>query len=156
MMKLPLKKLFRFKGGRAGNSMLEFALGSSLFLASFAGTFEFGYTFYQYNTLQTAVSDGARYASLQPYDSSTTSPSSSFLAKVQNMVVYGNPSGGTAPIAPNLATSNVNLTVTFTNSAPSAITVYISGYAIDAIFATTTLSTKPKVTYPYVGVYSPY
>src|SRR5205809_4754360 len=105
MMKLPINRVFHFRRGRAGTTMLEFALGSSLFLASFAGTFEFGYTFYQYNTLQTAVSDGARYASLQPYDSSTTSPSSSFLAKVQNMVVYGNPSGGTAPIAPNLATS---------------------------------------------------
>ena len=136
--------------------MLEFALASSVLLAAFGGPFQFGYTFYRYNTLATAVSDGARYASLRPYDSTTTTPKSTFLSAVQNMGVYGNPGGGTTPIAPGLATTNVNLTVTFTNSVPSAMTVYISGYTIDAIFAQSTLDAKPKVTYPYVGIYSPY
>jgi Flp pilus assembly protein TadG len=121
----------------------------------FAGTFEFGYTFYKYNTLVTAVNDGARYASLRQYDSATTTPSAAFLSAVQKMVVYGSPSEGTTPIAPALATSNVNLTVTFTNSIPTAMTVSIQGYTIDSIFAKTTIN-KPKVTYPYLGIFEPY
>ena len=142
--------------------MLEFALGSSVLLAAFGGTFQFGYTFYRYNSLATAVNDGARYASMRPYNSTTTTPKDDFLLAVRNMVVYGNPAGGTAPVAPGLLITNVNLTPSFTNSAgvvlgvPTFMTVSISGYSIDAAFATNTLTDKPKVTYPYIGIYSPY
>ena len=72
------------------------------------------------------------------------------------MVVYGNPAGGTAPVAPGLTTDKVQLTVTFTNAVPTAMTVYINGYQIDSIFAQNTLNNKPQVTYQYVGIYSPY
>jgi Flp pilus assembly protein TadG len=142
--------------------MLEFALGSSLLLAAFGGTFQFGYTFYQYNSLATAVSDGARYASLRPYNSTTTTPKDDFKLAVQNMVTYGNPAGGTTAIVPGLTISNVTLTPSFKNSAgvllsvPQFMTVSISGYKIDAIFASTTFTGKPTVTYPYLGIYSPY
>ena len=141
---------------RRGNVMIEFAIGATVLTSIFAGTFQFGYTFYQYNLLKNAVSDGARYASLRPYDSSSTTPSSAFQDAVKNMVVYGNPAGGSSPIAPNLATSNVNLNVTFTNSVPTAMTVSITSYTIGAVFGTTTLNNKPSVTYSYQGVYSPY
>jgi Flp pilus assembly protein TadG len=156
MMKHLLTKVFDSRRGRAGNIMLEFALGSGLLVAAFAGTFEFGYTFYRYNSLANAVNDGARYASLIPYTSTTTTPSPDYLQAVQNMVVYGNPAGGTAPVAPGLTTDKVQLTVTFTNAVPTAMTVYINGYQIDSIFAQNTLNNKPQVTYQYVGIYSPY
>lgn len=136
--------------------MLEFALGAGLLVAAFGGTFEFGYAFYQYNSLANAVNDGARYASLIPYDSATTTPKQDFLQAVQNMVVFGNPAGGTVPVAPGLTTDKVNLNVTFTSGVPSAMTVYINGYQIDSIFAQNTLNNKPQVTYQYVGIYSPY
>src|SRR5690242_12881656 len=102
-----------------GNVMLEFAIGASMLVATFSGAFEFGYDFYRYDTLATAVSNGARYAALRPYDSSTTTPSSAFKTAVQNMVVYGDPSGtSTAPVTPGLTTSNVKLTVAFSSSTP--------------------------------------
>jgi hypothetical protein len=47
------------------------------------------------------------------------------------------------------------LTVTFANGVPSAMTVSISGYIIDSVFATTTLTKKPQVTYAYQGIWSP-
>jgi Flp pilus assembly protein TadG len=53
---------------QAGNAMLEFAIGAGVMVAIFTGTFQFGYNFYRYNTLATAVSNGARYASLRHYD----------------------------------------------------------------------------------------
>src|SRR5205823_9679719 len=101
------------------------------------------------------VARGARYASLVPYDSATTAPSGTFQTAVQNMVLYGSPTAGTSPVLSGLTTGNVNLTVTFTNQVPSAMTVSISGYAINSIFATATLTKKPQVTYAYQGIWSP-
>ena len=40
--------------------------------AIFSGIFQFAYSFYVYNTLVVAVREGARYASIKPYDSTTT------------------------------------------------------------------------------------
>jgi hypothetical protein len=54
-----------------------------------------------------------------------------------------------------LTTGNVNLTVTFTNGVPSAMTVSISGYTINSVFATASLTNKPQVTYAYQGIWSP-
>ena len=155
-MKRLIHKFFALYPDRAGNAMLEFAIGSGVLTAVFVGTFQFGHTFYRYNVLANAVNDGARYASLRPYDSTTTTPSNSFKSAVQNMVVYGDPGGGSTPVAPGLKTSNVNLNVTFTNGVPTAMTVSISGYTIDSIFSTTACTNKPQVTYQYQGLYSPY
>jgi Flp pilus assembly protein TadG len=141
---------------RSGSVMLEFAMGASIMAAVFAGTFQFGYTFYQYNMLKNATNAGARYASLRSYDSSTTTPSNAFQTAVQNMVLYGDPSGGSAPIAPGLSASNVNLQVTFTNGVPSAMTVAINAYTISGVFGNSNLTNKPGATYPYVGIYAPY
>lgn len=142
--------------GRGGNAMLEFAIGAGVLMATFFGTFRFGYTFYQYNLLKNAVSAGARYASVRVYDSSSTTPSSAFTAAVKNVVVYGDPAGGTAPVAPGLQTSHVNLQTIFKNGVPSAMAVSISGYTISAVFGSATLTNKPTVTQPYLGIYSPY
>ncbi len=143
--------------------MIEFALGSSVMLAAFCGTLQYGYSFYRYNSLATAVNEGARYASLRPYDSKTTTPNpSTFLPAVQNMVVYGDPAGGTTPVAPGLTTDMVKLAVSFTNSAgvvlgvPTFVTVSISGYQIFTDVTSSTLTGKPNVTYPYLGIYSPF
>ncbi len=135
--------------------MLEFAIGSGVLMAVFTGTFQFGYTFLQYNNLENAVARGARYASLVPYDSATTTPSAAFQTAVQNMVLYGAPTTNLSPVLPGLTAANVNLTVTFTNGVPSAMTVSIGGYTINSVFATTTLTRKPQVTYPYQGIWSP-
>src|SRR6185369_3412815 len=110
-----ISPMMRTFGNRAGNIMIEFALGSGILVMAFVGTFQFGYTFLQYNNLENAVARGARYASLIPYDSTSTFPTSTFSTAVKNMVVYGTPTAGTSPALPGLTTTNVNLTVTFTN-----------------------------------------
>jgi Flp pilus assembly protein TadG len=141
--------------GRTGNILVEFALGSGILVMAFVGTFQFGYTFLQYNNLQNAVARGARYASLIPYDSTTTTPSSAFASAVDNMVLYGSATAGASPVLPGLTGAMVDLTVTFTNGVPSAMTVYVSGYSINSIFATSTLTNKPRVTYAYQGIWAP-
>jgi len=154
-MKRRLEKAVRRLRNRKGSVMVEFAIGAGVLLSAFTGTFQFGYTFLQYNNLENAVARAARYASLVPYDSASTTPSTAFRTAVQNMVLYGTPTAGSTPVLPNLATSNVNLTVTFTNGIPSLMTVSITGYTINSIFASQALTNKPQVAYAYQGVWSP-
>ena len=155
-MKTRVASILKILRCRRGNIMIEFAIGAGVLTSIFAGTFQFGYTFYQYNLLKNAVGDGARYASLRNYDSSSSTPSDTFKQAVQNMVVYGDPGGGTSPVAPHLTTSNVNLNVTFTNGIPTAMAVSITDYTIGAVFGSTTLTNKPVVTYAYQGIYQPF
>jgi Flp pilus assembly protein TadG len=150
-----MEKALRLARNRDGNAMLEFAIGAGVLVAAFTGTFQFGYTFLQYNNLENAVARGARYASLVPYDSATTTPSAAFQTAVKNMVLYGSPTAGTSPVLTGLTTGNVSLTVTFANGVPSAMTVSINGYTINSIFTTTNLTNKPQVTYAYQGIWAP-
>jgi Flp pilus assembly protein TadG len=150
-----IERVAQLARDRAGNILVEFALGSGILVMAFVGTFQFGYTFLQYNNLENAVARGARYASLIPYDSTTTAPSAAFLSAVKNMVLYGSSTAGTSPALPGLTATNVNLTVTFLNGVPTAMTVSVSGYSINSIFATSTLTNKPKVTYAYQGIWTP-
>ena len=145
----------RLASNRAGNILIEFALGSGVLLAAFTGTFQFGYTFLQYNNLENAVARGARYASLIPYDSPTTDPSATFRTAVQNMVLCGSPDVCATPVLSGLTVDKVILTVTFTNGVPSGMTVSINGYSINSVFATTILTNKPQVTYAYQGLWAP-
>jgi Flp pilus assembly protein TadG len=140
---------------RRGTAIVEFAIGSGVLLAAFSGTFEFGYTLMQYDKLETAVAQGARYASLVPYDSATATPSAAFLSAVQNIVLYGSPAAGAAPVLSGLTAGNVQLAVTFANGVPSSMKVSIAGYTVNALFGSHTFIGKPQATYPYQGIWSP-
>ncbi|PYT16270.1 MAG: hypothetical protein DMG59_10945 [Acidobacteria bacterium] len=145
----------RLMENRRGNAMVEFAVSLPILFLAFYGCFQFGYYFYIYNRLESAVRAGARYASLRSYDSSSSTPADDFLTAVRNTVVYANPSGGTQPVVPGLAAGNVNLTVTMTNSVPAQMTVSITGFTINAFFGTWTLAQKPVATFRYGGRYAP-
>jgi len=123
---------------QGGSVMLEFALAFMMLFGFFAGIFQFGYTFYAYNTLVNAVRQGARYASGRPHDAA-------FENTVRNQVVYGspNPPAGAKPMLNGLTTGNV--AVRFT---PAQVTVSITNFQINAVFSTVTLSDRPKITYP--------
>ena len=143
--------------GERGSVFIEFALSFLVLFSIFTGTFEFGYAFYAYNTLVNAVREGARYASLKPYDSATSTPSTGFNTAVQNMVVYANPNppNGATPILRGLSTSNVNVSVLVNGSAPVQMTVSVSNFSLDAVFGTITLNGKPSVSFPYLGIPTP-
>jgi len=140
-----------------GSVFVEFALSFLVLFSIFTGAFEFGYAFYAYNTLVNAVREGARYASLKPYDSATSTPSAAFSTAVQNIVVYGdpNPANGTMPILRGLSTSNVNIAVLSNGSAPLQMTVSITGFSLGAVFGTISLNGNPSVSFPYLGIPTP-
>ena len=136
--------------------MLEFAIGAGVLIAAFTGTFQFGYSFLQYNNLKNAVVRGAQYGSLVPYDSFTPTPSTAYLNAVKNMVLYGSTTAGTSTVLTGLTASNVNVTVSFgTIYMPATVTVSISNYTINSIFASRTLTTKPIATFIYHGIWTP-
>ena len=153
-MRKPLHFAREWRRRRGGFAVIEFALGSGVLLAAFSGTFEIGYAALQYSKLQSAVTQGARYAAMISYDSPTTTPSSAFSIAVQNMVLYGNPSGGTTAVG-SLMRSNVAVTVTFGNGVPTTVAVSITGYSIDALFARIPLTGKPAAVFPYYGIWAP-
>ena len=141
--------------GRRGNALVEFALSFGLLFAVFAGVFQFGYVYYVYNTLESAVRGGARYASLRVYDSATSTPSSAYLTAVRNMVVYGNPSASGQALAPGLTPEKVSVTVAMEKKVPARITVAITNYTVSAVVRSFTLADKPRVTFPFTGRFAP-
>ena len=138
-----------------GSALLEFALAASILVPLFTGTFQFGYTLYVYNNLQSAVRGGARYASMRSYDSATITPSSEFSTAVKNMVVFGNPEGTGQPVSRGLTPSNVQIQPNMNGASPESITVQIAGYTVDAVFTSFTFNGKPGTTFPYTGTAAP-
>jgi Flp pilus assembly protein TadG len=96
--------------GELGASLVEFSIAATVFLLVMFAVIEFGRALWVHNALTDAARRGARYAVF--HDASTDSD-----AKIKNVVVYGNPAGGTNPVVDNLATTN--------------ITVSRSGYGLD-------------------------
>jgi Flp pilus assembly protein TadG len=136
-----------------GNAMVEFALGLPLLVLLLTGAYRFGYTFYAYNLLQSATREGARYGSLADYDGATSG--TDFRARVQNMVVYANPSptGNPPAVVPGLTTGNVTVNPQLdAQGVPTKISVQIDNFA-SSLFVVT-LNAKPKSTFDYVGRYT--
>src|SRR3982750_2915756 len=82
-----------------GAALVEFAIVATVFLSVMFGVIEFGRLFWTHNALRDAARRGVRYAAVRKNDSAG-------IQAVKNVVVYGNPSGGTVPVVPGLTTSN--------------------------------------------------
>ena len=141
-----------------GSVTVEFALSLLLLIPVFLGTWAFGFTFFQYAQLENAVRAGARYASERTYDSASTTPSSAFLTAVRKVTVYGNPGAdpsSATPLVAVLTPGNVQLPVTFTSGAPSAMTVAVTNFQLQSYTNKVTLNGKPYVWFPYLGTWGP-
>lgn len=144
---------------RRGNAFIEFALAAGLLLPVMMGTFQFGYTFYTYNLLQSAVSNGGRYAAYRTYRSlSGQTDIQKFRLAVQNMTVYGSPSPATSsvPVVKGLKPSDIEVLFTLTaTQIPTAVTVRVKSYTVNGVFGKYTFKNYPTLTAPYLGRYAP-
>jgi Flp pilus assembly protein TadG len=152
--------LCRWFGNRAGNAMLEFAIGSGVLVATFTAAFQYGYTFYQYNSLYNNVRNAALMGAMYTYQSSTATPDNAWLTAVKNTAVYGNPAGTGNALLNGLTTSNIGYSIGYlgtenTTFYPVSVTVWVQNYTINSVFGTYTTANKPQVTYPYHGFYDP-
>ncbi len=96
--------------GELGASLVEFSIAATVFLIAMFAVIEFGRALWVHNALTDAARRGARYAVLHDNSPATDD-------KIKNVVVYGDPTGGTNPVVDKLATTNV--------------TVSHSGYGLD-------------------------
>jgi Flp pilus assembly protein TadG len=136
---------------RRGNALVEFAVGFGMLLSFLAGVVQFGYAFYAYNALESAVRNGARYASLSVYDHPN---GNDFRQRVQNMVVYGMPTPpvGAKPLVHTLTTGNVLVEVRKdVKNVPNRVTVAVNDFQVNSLFAKFTLSRKPQCIFEYMG-----
>jgi len=105
--------------GERGSTLVEFAIGATLFLTVMFAVIEFGRALWVHNALADAARRGARYAVVHTAADS---------AAVKNVVVYGDPAGGSTPLVDNLTTSNVNVTYSGFGLSGGTATVSISNY----------------------------
>jgi Flp pilus assembly protein TadG len=111
-----------FKHDEKGSTLVEYAIGASVFVLAVFGVLEFGRALWAHNALVDAARRGARYAVLHQ-------PTGAEDVKIKNVVVYGNPDGGTQPLLPDLSTTNVQINRTGDFSVNSGTaTVSITGY----------------------------
>jgi len=141
-------KRFSRQRNQSGSSLVEFGVSLGLLWMLFAGVYQFGYAFYIYNKLQLNVSNAAMFASQATYDADQPTL---FTDTIKNLVLYGTTTTGSKPIAPNLATSNVEITMNPVAGLPTVITIKIKNYQITSIFAKYMLQDKPRVTTLYIG-----
>src|SRR5947209_18067517 len=112
-----------------GATLVEFAIGATVFLTAMFAVLEFGRALWVHNALADAARRGARYAILQcaPTDGACAGSASS-VDRTKNVVVYGDPNGGTKPLVDNLTTANVNISYSGFGLDKGAVSVSITGY----------------------------
>lgn len=88
------------KPSERGSTLVEFSIAATVFLMVMFAVIEFGRAVWTHNALSDAARRGARYAVISPEANE---------ANVKNVVVYGNPSGGTKPVVDGLTTDNVEV-----------------------------------------------
>jgi Flp pilus assembly protein TadG len=112
-------RLKKSRRDERGATLIEFAIGATVFLTVMFGVIEFGRALWTHNALADAARRGARYAVNHP----TTDA-----AAVKNVVVYGDPAGGTQPVVENLTTANVQVQYSNFGLAQGTVSVQIINY----------------------------
>ncbi len=107
------------KKNQRGATLVEFAIGATVFLTVMFAVLEFGRALWVHNALSDAARRGARYAVVHTAADS---------AAVKNVVVYGDPAGGTTPVVSNLTDANVIVTYTGFGLSGGTATVKITNY----------------------------
>ena len=142
-----------------GHAMIELAISAAVMVSCLGGTVQFGYTFYIYNELVSAVGNGGRYAAMRTYRAASPADIEKGKAAIRNMVVYGDarPAPGAVPQVVNLRPEQVRVEWVKDESGdkPGFVDVSIADYTVDAAFGMFRFTGRPAVEYPFVGRYAP-
>jgi hypothetical protein len=143
----------RRQSSQCGQSLVEFAMVLPLLLLVVFGITEFGRAYYQYNTLSKAIRDGARYMSSHTYSSAN-------ITNAQNLVVYGQTTGGSTPVLPGLTTTMINVTPSGGTAPydeinpPQSVTVGVVSYPFNSLVPgviSLNITFSPQVMFRFVG-----
>jgi len=102
-----------------GATLVEFAIGATVFVTALFAVLEFGRALWVHNALTDAARRGARYAVVN---------SNADSAAVKNVVVYGNPAGTGTPLINNLSTAKVNVNYSTFGVGEGTVEVSITNY----------------------------
>lgn len=133
--------------------MIEFALAYPILFLAMSGTFHFGYVFMTYDSLQTAIRAGSRFASLADFDGPD---GTDFSEDVKDVVVYGKTDpdvGVDSPLVFGLTTERVVVDSSDRDGSgmPITVTVSISGFEINTFVDSYSLNSKPSSKFVYQG-----
>ena len=115
----------QFRNDQRGSTLVEFAIGATVFLMVMFAVIEFGRALWVHNALSDAARRGVRYA---------VTHSSADTTAVKNVVVYDDPAGGTQPLVDNLTTSNVDVSYSNFGLNGGTATVSITSYQFQFVF----------------------
>jgi Flp pilus assembly protein TadG len=138
-----MRHIKSFNSDERGSTLVEYSIAALVFVTSMFAVMEFGRALWVHNALSDATRRGARYAVLN-------SPAN--IAQVKNVVVYGDPAGGSKSIVPNLSTNDV--TVTYSDMAVNtgSATVSINSYQFQFVIPIVgTTINMPKYTTSLTG-----
>lgn len=131
------------KENERGSTLVEFAIGVTVFATAMFAVLEFGRALWVHNALADAARRGARYAVLH---------SSGDADQVKNVVVYGAPTGGSQPMLNNLSTANVIVTYDNFGLNDGTVSVSIENYQFQFVIPIVgTTITMPKYSTTLTG-----
>lgn len=107
-----------------GSTLVEFAIGVTVFAMVMFAVLEFGRALWVHNALTDAARRGARYATLN---------SESNAAQVKNVVVYGNPEGTGQPMLTNLSAANIDVAYSGFGLNDGTVSVSVTGYELQLL-----------------------
>jgi Flp pilus assembly protein TadG len=119
------------RNSERGATLVEFAIGATVFLTAMFAVIEFGRALWTHNALSDAARRGARYA-VNHKAPDATNPQGE-IAAVKNVVVYGDPAGGTKPLVNNLTTTNVQVQYSDFGLNAGSVSVSITNYKFQFI-----------------------
>lgn len=126
-----------------GATLVEFSIGVTVFLVSMFGVVEFGRALWTHNALSDAARRGARYATVHSANDS---------AQIKNVVVYGDPAGGSQPLVPNLSTANVSINYSNFALNKGTVSVSVTNYQFQFVLPLVSTSiTMPNYTTTLTG-----
>lgn len=108
-----------FHSNERGATLVEYSIAVMVFMTAMFAVIEFGRAIWVHNALSDAARRGARYAVLN---------SAGNVDQVKNVVVYGDPAGGSQPTVPNLATTNVQVNYSNFGLNKGTVTVSVTNY----------------------------
>jgi Flp pilus assembly protein TadG len=116
-----------------GSTLVEFAIGVTVFVTAMFAVLEFGRALWVHNALTDAARRGARYAALHTEADE---------ASVKNVVVYGNEAGTGNPMLSNLSPTNVDVSYSGFGLNAGTVSVSITNYQFQFVlpFVGTTIT----------------
>lgn len=132
-----------FDSNERGATLVEYSIAVTVFLIAMFAVIEFGRAIWVHNALTDAARRGARYAVLRPQGD---------IAQVRNVVVFGDPAGGSQPTVPNLSTTNVEVTYSNFGLNKGTVSVKVTNYQFQFVIPIVgTTITMPNYTTTLTG-----